>query len=394
MGMNSGKKKVMILGSTGSIGANTLDVIRHQGDRFEVIALACARNAGALGRQIREFSPQAAALTGSPEAPEELQGLRAARPFSLYRGEDGLLRMIEEVEADIVVNGISGSKGLLPSLKALEEGKSLANANKESIVMAGPLIMEAARKNKVPLIPVDSEHYAIFSLLRKIEPTAVEEVILTASGGAFRDLPYEQWQNVSREDALTHPNWEMGPKNTIDSATMANKGLEFIETHYLFGIDVSRIKVVIHPQSYVHSLVRTVDGFLYAQISRPDMRMVIQNALSYPQLYPASFGSTDLLGRELTFAPVDRRKYRMLDLAREAARMGGAYPVVYNAANETALESFLNGRILFVEIPAFVEEILQAAWDLPVNTVEEILHLDRMSRGKAQDILTGKRKAV
>lgn len=388
------KKKVIILGSTGSIGVNTLDVIRHLPDLFEVAALSCRKSIKKLKEQMREFFPQAVAVTGEEHRNEILPEICDTGFVRLYRGETGLLQMIEELDADIVVNGISGSKGLLPSLKTLEVGMNLSIANKETIVMAGPLIMEAARKSGVNLIPIDSEHFAIFNLLKQIRPENVDQVILTASGGAFRDLPYERWKDIRVQDALKHPNWDMGVKNTVDSATMANKGLEFIEAHYLFDIEVSRIKVVIHPQSYIHSLIRTIDGFMYAQISQPDMRMVIQNTLTYPELCQASFGTMDLLEKEFSFYPVDKKKYILLHLAYQAAEREGAYPIVYNAANEVALEYFLNETIAFIEIPVIVEETLNSQWSEPAEKVEEILEIDQMARSKAIEIIKKRKRTA
>ena len=343
-----------------------------------------------MEEQILEFSPRAVALTGEMTLSDSFRlkgGFKEARPLKIYRGEAGLLQMIEEVDSEIIVNGISGAKGLLPSFKTLEVGKTLALANKETIVMAGPLIMKMAEKNGMGLIPVDSEHYAIFSMLQSIGREQVDEVVLTASGGAFRDLPIEQLNKVRVKDALKNPNWKMGPKITIDSATMANKGLEVIEAHYLYNIDLEKIKVVIHPQSYIHSLIRTIDGFLYAQISKPDMRMSIQNALTYPDLSAGCFGALELAGKEFSFYPVDMEKYRLLRLAYEAAEKGGAYPIVYNAANEVAVENYLLEHISFLEITALVEEALQARWDYPVETVDQILFIDQLARQKSVEIL-------
>ncbi len=388
------KKRVIVLGSTGSIGENTLDVIREKIEFFEVAALSCRGNIEKLKRQIQELSPKAVSVTGQSTNLESLREMLNSHLISFYEGEAGQLRMIEECEADIVVNGISGSSGLLPSLRTLEQGKNLALANKETVVMAGPLILEAARKNEVDLIPIDSEHYALFQMLKNFELENVKEIILTASGGAFRDLTYENLQNVRVKDALHHPNWRMGPKITVDSATMANKGLEFIEAHFLYGFETSRIKVVIHPQSFVHSFIRTIDGFLYAQISRPDMRMSIHNALTFPALKPADFGDLDLSGTEFTFYPVDKRKYKMLDLACQATEREGAYPIVYNAANEVAVEKFLKERISFLDIASLVEETLGSEWDSTPGTVDEILSIDRLARERAEGVMKKIKRTV
>jgi 1-deoxy-D-xylulose-5-phosphate reductoisomerase len=386
-------KKVVILGSTGSIGTNTLSVIEHFPDRFSVEALSCHKSIDRLSDQIRRYSPAAVAVTEELTS-HSFRELCKNHSVRLFQGKNGQLDMLESIEADIVVNGISGSSGLVPSIKAIECGRQLLNANKESIVMAGPIIMRAVEKNGVLLIPIDSEHFAIFSLLRQVPAACVEQVILTASGGAFRDLPLERWGEIRLEDALTHPNWDMGPKNTIDSATMANKGLELIETHYLFGVDVSKIKVTIHPESAVHSLIRTIDGFYYAQISQPDMRMVIQNALTYPDLQSAAFGTMDLVGKQFTFLPVDYNKYRLLALAYQAIEQRASYPIAFNAANEVAYEFFLSKRISFVEIPEIVEDTLNLSWSQSAETVESVLEIDRTARRNALSFAKTKAKAA
>jgi len=380
------KKKVSVLGSTGSIGKNTLEVIRALEPSFDIVALACRHSVGELTRQVKEFAPEAVAVTGLLDSQEEgeLGKLRGTR---VYREERGLLQMLTDTDADLVVNGISGAKGLLPSLKTLQRGADLALANKETVVMAGGLVSELVRRNGSTLLPVDSEHYALFCLLRGRKPEDVQEVILTASGGAFRDLSYEQLRDVRIEDALIHPNWNMGAKITVDSATMANKGLEVIEAHHLFDIPVSAIKVLIHPQSYIHSLIRTSDGFIYAQLSQPDMRLPIQNALTYPGLEPSCLEAFDLTGKSLSFAAVDPHKYRLLSLAYGAAEQAGGYPIAYNAANEVAVDRFLSRDISFLEITQLVEQVLQVDWKVPVEEIEAILQVDREARIKAVEIL-------
>ena len=379
-------KKVTVLGCTGSIGKNTLNVIKALKPSFTVVALACRCNVSLLVRQAEEFSPQAITVTDQLDGKGENE-LSALENLSIYRGEHGLIQMLEETDADLVVNGISGAKGLLPSLKTLQMGRTLALANKETIVMAGPLVSELVRRNGSQLLPVDSEHHGLFCLLKGRKPEEIEEIIITASGGAFRELSYEQLRDVRVEDALAHPNWQMGAKITVDSATMANKGLEVIEAHHLFAIPLSVIKVLIHPQSYVHSLIRTTDGFLYAQISQPDMRLPIQDALTYPDLRSCGVESFDLTGKNLSFEPVDTRKYALLDLAYQAAEWAEGYPIAYNAANEVAVQSFLKREISFLEISHLVEKTLQADWHAPVETVEEILQVDEQARDRAVEIL-------
>ena len=382
--MNS--KKVGVLGCTGSIGKNTLAVARALEPSFDVLFLACRKNVRELARQVREYEPTAIAVTGSLDSQEEeiLADLRDPR---VYRGEEGLLQMIADTEVDVVVNGISGARGLLPSLSTLQRGTDLALANKETVVMAGGLVSELVRQNGSKLLPVDSEHHALFCLLQGRNPEDVQEIILTASGGAFRDLSQAQLKDVRVEDALTHPNWNMGAKITVDSATMANKGLEVIEAHHLFGVPVSAIRVLIHPQSYVHSLVRTTDGFIYGQLSQPDMRLPIQNALTYPDLRPSCVEAFDLTGKSLSFQPWDGKKYRMLSLAYDAAEQAGGYPIAYNAANEVAVERFLRRDISFLKIAQLVEQVLQLDWQVPVDQIEAILQVDREARIKFEEIL-------
>ena len=379
------KKKVSVLGSTGSIGKNTLEVIRSLEPSFDIVALACRSSVGELTRQVKEFAPEAVAVAGPLDSQEEVE-LGKLRGTRVYREERGLLQMLTDTDADLVVNGISGAKGLLPSLKTLQRGADLALANKETVVMAGGLVSDLVRRNGSTLLPVDSEHYALFCLLRGRKPEDVQEVILTASGGAFRDLSYEQLRDVRIEDALIHPNWNMGAKITVDSATMANKGLEVIEAHNLFDIPVSAIKVLIHPQSYIHSLIRSSDGFIYAQLSQPDMRLPIQNALTYPGLEPSCLEAFDLTGKSLSFGAVDPHKYRLLSLAYGAAEQAGGYPIAYNAANEVAVDRFLSRDISFLEIAQLVEQVLQVDWKVPVEEIEAILQVDREARIKAVEI--------
>jgi 1-deoxy-D-xylulose-5-phosphate reductoisomerase len=385
------RKKVVVLGCTGSIGKQTLEVVKALEPGFEVTALACSSSVRSLARQVREFCPRMVAVTGDLEPSSEAV-LSELEEVRVYRGRQGLIRMLEEIDADLVVNGIAGAEGLLPSVKTLEKGTNLALANKETIVMAGPVVSELARRSGSLVLPVDSEHHALFSLLQGRRREELREIILTASGGAFRDLSYRQLRDVGVQDAVVHPNWSMGAKITVDSATMANKGLEVIEAHHLFGIAVSAIKVLIHPQSYVHSLIRTKDGFLYAQLSQPDMHLPIQNALTYPEILPSCLEPFDLTGRRLSFEAVDPEKYRLLFLAYQAAEQARGYPVAYNAANEVAVHRFLAGEICFLDISCLVEEALQADWSAPADSVQEVLQVDRQAREKATRVLNSKRE--
>jgi 1-deoxy-D-xylulose-5-phosphate reductoisomerase len=376
-------KKVIILGSTGSIGESTLDVIRKHRQSFTVVGLSCNTNVKRIIQQADEFSPAALAVAGGKD-----KGiLTGNKPYTLYWGEEGLREMISHLKPDLVVNGISGAKGLIPSIETLLCGADLALANKETIVMAGPLVLSLAKEKGMRVIPVDSEHAGLFQLLGSLPQKRISEIIITASGGAFRDLSIKQLSTVTAEDALKHPTWDMGKKITIDSATMGNKGLEIIEAHYLFNMPPSKIKVVIHPQSLVHSLVRTIDGCLFAQISEPDMRMPIHHALFYPDIVGSDFGMIDLVGRELSFLPVDKDKYRMLSLGYRAAEIGMPYPVVYNAANEVAVDAFIKGKIQFPFIPVIVEKTLELTWENIVGSIKGILETDRQARECARDII-------
>ncbi|MCF7927889.1 MAG: 1-deoxy-D-xylulose-5-phosphate reductoisomerase [Spirochaetales bacterium] len=356
------RKRIIILGSTGSIGQSAIAVMRKQIKDLKIVALSAHTNEEMLVEQAQEFDVETVALSGREPDSEEIT----------HTGPEGLLKMIEETEADLVLNGISGSSGLLPSIAALTSGKDLALANKETIVMAGPLIKKIAADNKRVIIPVDSEHSAIFHLMRKVEKEDLAEIILTASGGAFRDAGLEELQYVTVKQALVHPTWSMGVKITIDCATMANKGLELIETNYLFDIPPEKIKVVVHPQSYVHSLIRTTEGSLYAQISRPDMRIPIQNAFTYPDLYESYMKHFDLMGKTLEFHEPDMKKYPMLEIAFRALEQKGSYPLAYNAANEVAVEAFVKGRIAFLDVPKVVDSILQNGWSRSPESIEEV----------------------
>jgi 1-deoxy-D-xylulose-5-phosphate reductoisomerase len=368
------KKKVAILGATGSIGGNTLDVIRRYSDHFEPVLLASRSNKSELLKLGAEFPGALLALSGNGE--------NSVR----FKGPEGLLEAIDACGADITVNGIAGAAGLPPSLKAIEAGQVLALANKETIVMAGELVLKKAAEKKTSLIPVDSEHSAIFNLLRRNGETA-EEIILTASGGPFRKLDIEKLGSVTPAEALAHPTWRMGPKITVDSASLANKGLEVIEAAYLFGMKAEKIRVVIHPQSIVHSMIRMKDGAVYAQLSPPDMRLPIQGALFWPETPPSPFGTLDFAGLSLDFSEPDGKKFPMLPLAYEAVRLGDLYPCVYNGANEEAVGAFLEGRAGFLDIPRIVEYVLSRSWEKDGAELAAILEADRQARDLARSFI-------
>jgi 1-deoxy-D-xylulose-5-phosphate reductoisomerase len=364
------RRKIIILGTTGSIGKNTIDMVREKRDYFEIVGISAHRNETLLLEFAEEFNIENLAISGKAPTSDKIA----------YTGEEGLCRMIEETEADIVINGIAGARGFIPSIHSLLSGKNLALANKETLIMAGSLVKEIAQRTGRSIIPVDSEHSAIFQLFNRFKREEVKEIILTASGGAFRDLPKEQLPYVTVDDALKHPNWSMGKKITIDSASMANKGLEVIEANQLFDFELKKIKVVLHPQSIIHSMIKTHDGSVYAQLSKPDMRIAIMNALAYPDIISASFNGIDFTSTDLSFRELDNDKFPMLPIAFQAAELGGAYPLVYNAANEFAVEAFIQSAISFVEIPEVVKSTLEYEWPKKLESVEQVLKLDSKAR--------------
>jgi 1-deoxy-D-xylulose-5-phosphate reductoisomerase len=377
-------KRLAILGSTGSIGTHTLDVVAAHPDQFEVAALAAGNNVDLLEQQVRRFHPRFVALVGEAAA-RKLARRLGATGVEVAWGTDGLCRAGADTGADMVVSAIVGGAGLIPTMAALRAGKSLALANKETLVMAGELVTAEARARGIRILPVDSEHSAIFQCLATSDAQQVRRLVLTASGGPFRTLPLEAFAAITPEDALRHPTWAMGKKITIDSATLVNKGLEVIEARWLFGLPVDQVDVIIHPQSVVHSLVEYVDGSVLAQLGVPDMRLPIQYALTYPGrcACPAARLSLEDMG-DLTFEAVDRRKFPCLDLAYEAARGGGSWPAVLNAANEVAVQWFLDRRIGFDEIPTILRKALDAHPHRAIGSVEEVLDVDRQVRERLE----------
>jgi len=357
--MDAPLKRIAILGSTGSIGRQTLEVIAANPERFAVRALAAGRDAAALLEQVRRFRPALACLA-DPHAPA------GDFPIPLLRGEEGLQALASDPLADLVVVATPGAAGLVPTLAAIRAGKQVALANKEVLVMAGEIVTAEAARHGVTLRPIDSEHSAIWQCLQGEAHQALERIILTASGGPFRTWPREALARVTPEEALRHPTWRMGPKVTVDSATLLNKGMEIIEAHWLFGLPYPRIEVVVHPQSIVHSLVEFHDGSVKAQLGFPDMRLPIQYALGYPERLPTRYTALDwkTVG-PLTFEPVDTERFPCLRLAREAGEKGATYPAVLAAADEVAVELFLQGRIGFLDIPRCIEEALAAYAPMP-----------------------------
>lgn len=376
------KKRVAVLGATGSIGTNTLEVLRRGRDDFEAVLFSGHTGGEGLLALGREFPGALLALSGE-DFPGAAPASGTEQRKIAYWGRQGLLRAIAECGADITVNGIAGAAGLEPSLAAINAGSDLALANKETVVLAFPLVDALAKKKQVRILPVDSEHAAVFKLLGAHGKEPVEQVLLTASGGPFRDYTPGQLAAVTPREALAHPTWRMGPKISVDSATLANKGLEVIEAVRFFDFPKEKVKVVIHPQSIVHSMIRLKDGALYAQMSRPDMRLPIHDALYWPHTVPSSFGALDFKALTLEFREPDYGKFPLLPLAYEAVGAGGVYPAVYNAANEAAVTAFLEGRIEFLDIPRVVEYVLKKNWDTSLQDLETILDADRRAREAA-----------
>lgn len=373
-------KRITILGSTGSIGCNCLDVLASKRDEFKVQYLTTHQNVELLFQQATQFRPQAVAIFKEDEVQRYLPRFREIG-VEVYTGFEGILEISAKENVDICVNALVGAVGLQPTLNAIKKNCRIALANKETLVIGGKLVMNKAHEVGAEIIPIDSEHSALLQCLSGEEREKVRCVILTASGGPFRELPRNELQYVTVEQALNHPNWNMGPKITIDSATLMNKGLEVIEAHWLFGLQPSQIEVVIHPQSIIHSMVEFEDGSIKAQLGLPDMRIPIQYALTYPGRLPADFPRLNFLElKELTFDRPDFEKFRCLKLSYDALESGGAAPAVLNAANEEAVHLYLSRKMRFDHIPQIVEDALTNCQFNHFNQVEELLEYDRLTR--------------
>ncbi|RED86435.1 MULTISPECIES: 1-deoxy-D-xylulose-5-phosphate reductoisomerase [Cohnella] len=378
-------KKIAVLGSTGSIGTQTLDVISHRPEDYEVVGLAAGANIGLLLEQVRQFKPRWVSA-GTAELAAQVRA-EAPSDVRVVHGEEGLRQIAGESGANYVVCALVGSLGLTSTLAAIEAGADIGLANKETLVTAGHLVMSRAREKGVSILPVDSEHSAIFQCLNGEPAKAIKRLMLTASGGSFRDLGREQLKNVTVEDALKHPNWSMGAKVTIDSATMANKGLEVIEAHWLFDLPYDQIDVVLHPESIVHSMVEFVDTSVIAQLGNPDMRVPIQYALTYPERVASPASPLDLLKQgALHFRPMSFERYPCLRLAYESGRAGGTATTVFNAANEVAVARFLRGEISFLAIEETIERTLAKHVSLPSPSLEAILETDAWARREAEAV--------
>lgn len=361
-------KRVLVLGCTGSIGKSTIDIINNMPDDFTLCGIQAHSNKEKLEQLVNKYNCPSL-LTINNNSKEAFQ------------------KLIEQSKPDIVVNGISGAAGLLPSKIVLENCIPLALANKETIVMAGPLIKQLSKKNNTPLIPVDSEHSAIFNLVEKIGKQNISKIVITASGGPFRNYSTEQLQNVTVEQALNHPTWNMGPKITIDSSTLANKGLEVIEAAYLFDVTWEQIQVVVHPQSLVHSLVRTKDGMLYAQISDPDMRHPIFGALSWPNNNQTYLKPFELFDTEMTFYKPRVNDFPLLQYAFNCVKIGNAATIAFNAANEVAVQAFIDKKIKYLDIANTVNKVLQNDWSYKISSFEEVFNTDQKARTITQQVL-------
>ena len=365
--------KIVLLGSTGSIGTQTLDIVRNYSSDLQIVALAAGSNVTLMEKQIREFMPKKAVMW-SEEAAKDLREKVADIEVEILAGMDGLLEIVTMEEANTVVTAIVGMIGIRPTIAAIESGKTIALANKETLVTAGHIIMPLAKEKGVKILPVDSEHSAIFQSMNGEKKEQVDKILLTASGGPFRGKKTEDLLNIRVEDALKHPNWSMGRKITIDSATLINKGLEVIEAKWLFDVPLEQIQVVVHPQSIIHSMVQYKDGGIIAQLGTPDMKLPIQYALFYPD-------RRDLPGKKLdfyelsqmTFEKPDMETFYGLRLAFEAAKIGGSMPTVYNAANEKAVSLFLDRKIGFLQIPEFIQKAMENHKIIENPSVNEIL---------------------
>ena len=379
-------KKISVLGSTGSIGVNTLDVVRRNPGLFQVTAMSAGSNVDVFAEQIREFKPGIVSIFDASKV-DVLRERLAGMDVEVLTGEAGSIRVATEPEAEMLVSGIVGSAGLVPTLAAINAGKHLALANKETLVVAGELVLRAAG-SKVNIIPVDSEHSAIFQALNGENRERIRKIILTGSGGPFRKHTREQMEHVTIKEALNHPNWKMGNKITIDSATMMNKGLEYIEAKWLFGLD-TKVEIIVHAQSIIHSMIEFNDTSIIAQLGIPDMRVPIAYALSYPERLDSELPSLDLARMsDLTFEAPDFEKFPCLQLAHDALAVGQTLPAVLNAANEIAVQAFLDEVISFREIPEIIRQTMNNHKPSPVDEIEDVLSADRWARQEAQKLIT------
>ena len=382
-------KQLAILGSTGSIGVSTLQIVEAFPEKFQITALTAGGNIDLLLDQIRRFHPKMVAVVAEQDA-DRLSSILGSDGPEILHGVDGLVCCAKHPQVSTVVAAIVGAAGLVPTMAAIEAGKDVALANKETLVTAGSLVMDAVDRYQVKLLPVDSEHSAIFQSLEGHQTQDIRRLILTASGGPFRDWPLARMGSITPADALAHPNWDMGRKISIDSATMMNKGLEVIEARWLFDLPVDRIAVHVHPESIVHSMVEYQDGAVLAQLGIPDMQTPIAYALSWPDRLPLNLKPLDLCETgTLNFSEPDLQKFPCLALAYQASEAGGSAPAVMNAANEVAVEAFLSGQLAFLKIPQLIEKVLENHRSEKLTTIDQVLCADLQGRDSARELING-----
>lgn len=385
------KKNISILGSTGSIGRNTLEIIEKFPENFQVWGLAAYKNINLLEKQIKKFKPRMVSIS-DPLLADQLKERCQGYDVEILSGQTGAVHVATIPEVDLVVSAMVGAAGLIPTFAAISHGKDIALANKETLVTAGEIITHEARRKDVRIVPIDSEHSAILQAMQGHNPSTVKSLILTASGGPFKNHSLSELQNVTVEEALQHPTWHMGQKITIDSATLMNKGLEVIEARWLFNIPLSKIKIVIHPQSIVHSMVEYIDGSIIAQLGIPDMKIPISYALTYPDRLPLNLPSLELtkLGN-LSFQEPDFDRFPCLRYAYQAGEEGGSMPIVVNASNEVAVEFFLKKRIRFMDIHMTIEKVMAQHSPRKVSAIEEVLEIDQWARREAEKVINKER---
>ncbi|MBO7724493.1 MAG: 1-deoxy-D-xylulose-5-phosphate reductoisomerase [Paludibacteraceae bacterium] len=373
-------KRIAILGSTGSIGTQTLEVIKQNPERFELYAITGNNNVDLLVKQAREFLPEVVCVANESLYQQVKDALNDL-PIKVFSGKESIAEMVQMQPIDIVVTAMVGYAGLLPTIRAIEAGKTIALANKETLVVAGELICDLAQKYNAPILPVDSEHSAIFQCLAGECNSKIEKILLTASGGPFRTFSFDALKSVTAKQALKHPNWEMGAKITIDSASMMNKGFEVIEAKWLFGLNAEQIEVLVHPQSIVHSMVQFADGAIKAQLGAPDMKLPIQYALTYPERIEADFPRVDFTKTtQLTFEKPDLQKFRNLQFAFDAMKKGGNLPCILNAANEVVVKAFLEERISFLQMSELIEFAMRKVEFIAQPTYEDYVETDKKTR--------------
>jgi len=380
-------KQIVVLGSTGSIGRSVMDIVRRSNGHIKIAGLAAGRNIELLARQIQEFSPRKAAVMNRQLA-EDLEGMLPPDAVDIVWGKEGYKDLARTPEAELVVSSMVGAAGLVPTVAAIEAGKDVALANKETLVAAGPLVMKLARERGVNLLPIDSEHSAIFQCLQGYKHSQIRKLILTASGGPFRTRPLSELGHITPEEAVAHPNWSMGAKISVDSSTLMNKGLEVIEARWLFSIPPERIQVVVHPQSIVHSMVEFSDGSVLAQMGLPDMRVPISYALMWPERMELDLPCLDMFELPpLTFEPPDEGKFPCLGLAFKALSIGGTATTVLNAANEVAVEAFLQNRIPYLGISEVISSVLDEIRGEDMKGLDDVLRADALARLKAETVI-------